>query len=204
MDNPNDIPPIKRKRGRPPKLSNPHPKPLEKWEPKDWKPHYDWIVSLSAIGYGNTTIAEKLKADFGFEYTPQHIGNIINCKQGKVVAQVITQRQRNNISGSIAERLQGIADKAVDNLERLITEEQFFEKTPIQVVDRGLALLKGLNHLKAENANSVGGINVQNAVIIPGEGATLIREAMQKSDEAKRLYDIATGDVKQLPSGETK
>ena len=157
---------------RPPRLT-------KKWEPTRWEPIYEQFVALSCIGYSNKYIADL------FKYTPVHISNVLNSKQGKKLKALILERLRSTVTSTIDKRLEDIADKTVERLTNLVNDDELFDKSPFAVVDRGIAVLKGLSHLKPDDTRSP--LNINKALILSDAAASTLARAMEKSDRAKEI-----------------
>jgi len=162
---------------------------LTKWQPKTWQPEYETIVALSATGMANTELAVK------FGYTKEHISNILSTDEARAIKKLMVSNLRDKANESIASRLERIAEKTVDRLEQLLTEEDRFDKSPLSILDRGLDVLRSQGHLKTStqlnNPNTipgVGGGNVFNTLVLPAGNAATLVEGMNKANEVAQLH----------------
>jgi hypothetical protein len=162
------------------------PRMTKKWEPKKWDPIYEQFVAMSSMGLSNVAIAER------FGYTPVHVSNVLNSIQGQRLKKIILDRLRATVSSSIPERLEDIADKTVDRLRDVVTDEELFKRSPFAVIDRGLAVLKGLRHLKGDAEH--GNMNVEKAIVLSNEAAKLITEGLEKSRQAEEIHGTVVED----------
>src|SRR5687768_16658061 len=58
-------------------------KVTEKWEPQEWRPEYQYVITLSSLGKSAQEIVDWLSEKYEINYTRQHVYNILNCKLGK-------------------------------------------------------------------------------------------------------------------------
>lgn len=158
------------------------PARFTKWVPKKWRPEYERVVIMSATGLSNTQIAEKT----GF--TKQHVSNILNLPQAEQLQAKIVERMRERALTDIPSVLNRVAEKAAERLEKMINNDELFEKNPFAVIDRGMDVIKGLNHLKSK-APEQGNTTVNgNAVILNLRDVDEIAAGLEKLAEVKRLH----------------
>lgn len=167
----------------------PQKAPKGKWKPKKWRPEYDRIVGYSALGRSNVWIAENL------QFTPEHVSTILNLPEAKALMEKLQTKLRERIVLNIPEVLDDVAQMAVKRLKQVMESDELFEKSPFAVIDRGMDVLKGLNHLR-------GGGN--GAPVLPPPGTVTNIGVVnitpgQKSDITMGLEKIA--EVRQLHSG---
>lgn len=115
---------------------------LGKWKPKKWRPEYDRIVGYSALGRSNTWIAENL------QFTPEHVSVILNLPEAQALMTQLQTKLRERIIVNIPEVLDEVAQQAAKRLKQVMFDDEMFEKSPFAVIDRGMDVLKGLNHLR--------------------------------------------------------
>lgn len=172
------------------------PVKFKKWIPKKWRPEYERVVALSAAGKSNREIATIV----GF--TPVHVSNILNLPQATELMERIVAKMREKSLTDIPSTLQRIAEKTAVRLERVLDDEKLFEQSPFAVIDRGMDVLKGLNHLKG-GGNGSGTGNVThvhgNAMIVSSDQADALSEGLRKRNEVKRLH--ASTEVVEDASG---
>ena len=153
---------------------------LNSWKPKNWKAIYDRVVAFHVMGKKNTEIAAQLSL------TPEHVSTILNLPRAQELKKKMEDALRARIEENIPEALEYIAKKTTSRLKQVLDDDDLFAKAPLAIIDRGLDVLKGLNHLKG-GGNGAPGINVQNAVIIPQNQAAGLIEGFTKADEARRI-----------------
>ena len=162
-------------------------KRLKSWKPKKWRPEYERMVALSCLGWSNKMIAKEL------DYTKEHVSVILNMEEAETIRQMVLERMREKVAVSIPERLQKIAEKTVERLETAMQDDDLFEKSPFALIDRGMDVLKGLNHLKGGGNGSGGGLTVNvssggQAMVLSAGQADGLTEALMKANEVRKLH----------------
>ena len=147
-----------------------------RWEPKVWEVNYEEIVIASTIGLSNEELAKK------FNFTPQHISNILQTPQAALTRRRILDELQKRALDSIPQRMTAIADKAVQRLHNLLHDDERYAQSPFAVVDRGLQVLKGVGVLREEK-----NMQVDKAIILTGEQSTDLLEGLVKANRAKDL-----------------
>lgn len=165
---------------------------LKKWVPKKWKADYDRVVAYHVMGKTNIEIAEILK------YTKEHVCLILSRPQALELKEKLQVALRDRMLTNIPETLDYVARKTVERLKQVVDSDELFEKSPFAVIDRGMDVLKGLQHLKGGGNGSTGTINVERAVFVSGSAAENMFDGFTKSDEARRINASPT------PSSSTK
>ena len=151
---------------------------LTKWRPRKWEAMHEQIVVLSCLGRSNKQIAEI------FGYTPQHICNILGTPEASLVRRRVLDNLRDSVKSNLDQSLEDLADQSVIRLKEVMFDDDLFEKSPFAVVDRGLAVLRGVGRLKSGDDNST---KVGKAIIMSSEDAKKLIEGTAAADEAKRL-----------------
>lgn len=148
------------------------------WQPKVWKPKYEQIVALGIIGKSNIFIAEQ------FSMTPTQVSNILNCEKAREIKRLASQ-DISKVTTDISERLNILASRALDHLEAIQNDPKYMENSPFAVVDRGLRILEGLNHLKIKSE-----VNITNnkAIMLSPDIAKRLEEGLMKSIAAAQLH----------------
>lgn len=159
------------------------PAVLERWKPKKWEPFHEQIVALSCMGRSNKEIAET------FGYTPQHISNIINTPQAALVRRRILTNLQEKVDAGIPRRLGDLADKATQRVAQVLFDDNLFERSPFAVVDRSLAVLRGVGKLKTVSEME-GGNKTNNTIIFTSEDAADIRAGLAKAREASERHPV--------------
>ena len=152
--------------------------PSTRWQPNKWKPEYETVVSLHARGKTNLEIAQLTG------YHPVQISNILNCDEGKAVARDYS----NAIRGQTSDRLERIGERAFTVIEEVLSNEELLENSPLALIDRSMAVLKGLGKLVPSDTN--GGTvnvntNIQNNAILGNDALDTIINGLKKSEQAR-------------------
>lgn len=172
-----------KKRGRPPGSGR---KALKKWQPKSWEPIYETIVSLSSSGRTNKYIAEVTG------YDPQQVSNILTCDMGLQRKAAIVSGIRSTLASSLGERIQQVTDLTVGRAFTLLSNDEYFQKNPVAVINTGLALTRTLNpaaneaRKPAESGNTQ--INNGTIVTINSTDAKDLIAGLKKLEEIKQLH----------------
>src|SRR6266702_5236825 len=146
---------------------------MTKWRPKKWEAMHEQIVVLSCLGRSNKQIAEL------FGYTPQHICNILGTPEASLVRRRVLDNLRDSVKSNLDQSLEDLADQSVIRLKEVMFDDELFEKSPFAVVDRGLAVLRGVGRLKSGSDNST---NVNKAIILSAEDSKILREGAARAD----------------------
>jgi hypothetical protein len=170
---------MRKVRGRP-RLCDREANKQRAWQPKRWLPEYERIVLGSVAGVANTVLAQQ----FGF--TAVHISNILNTEEAKKLKASIVEQMRANALSSLPDQMERIAAKTVERVDKLLHDDGLFSQYPMQAIDKGFRIMEHLGLLHAKNGPD---INVARGVIVMSpESAALMAQAMEKSNEVKRLY----------------
>lgn len=153
---------------------------LKKWNPKKWKADYDRVVAYHVTGKKNVEIATILGM------TPVHVSNILNLERAQQLKAKLEQMLRERMETNIPDTLEYVARKTTERIKQMIDNDDLFEKSPFAVIDRGMDILKGLNHLKG-GGNGASPINVERAIIVSGDNAAALASGFDKADEARRI-----------------
>jgi hypothetical protein len=154
-------------------------KKTERWIPREWLPVYAQVVIMDISGISNTDIAK----DVGF--TKEHISNILNTPQAALMRREVYEKLQEKALETIPRRLEAAAVKASERILTLLNDDTRFEDSPFAVVDRGMQVLKGLNHLAGEAKSS---INVDKAVILTGKHSTELLKGLEKANMAQEVH----------------
>lgn len=164
---------------------------LKKWRPKKWRAEYDRIVAYSAMGKSNVWIAQQM----GFDKV--HVSVILHLPQAIELADKLQARLRERIETNIPEVLGYVAQRTAERLKQVIDDDELFEKNPFAVIDRGMDVMKGLNHLRGGGNGSPqeGGVtNIGTVVISNGQKSDLM-QGLEMIREVKRIHGTGTGDT---------
>lgn len=148
-----------------------------KWAPKQWHPVYEEVVLLDALGYKNKVIAEMK----GF--TPEHVSNILNTPQAKVIKQIVIKRMEQKREETIDQRLENVTNRAMARIEEAMNNDELAAKNPLGVFDRAIVVLKATNKIKdaPQTVNN-------NTMIVSDEAMAQLQKAVSLSDEVKQLH----------------
>lgn len=156
---------------------------VDKWQPTQWKPEYEMIVSMHVRGKTNIEIAKLTN------YSEMQISNILTCEHAKVVKDEIIKSLRQD-SKDIMEK---IGKKAIERIEKLMDNDELFENSPFGVVDRAMSFLKGVNKLAGDGP--VTNNNTQNNTLVIGdEIAERLVAGLEKANEAAKLNAGLSGE----------
>lgn len=159
----------------------------KRWVPKEWKPEYEAMVALSCTGLSNEEVGRR------FGYGKQQVSNIINTPMGKKLKEIILNRLRATNEESFTQRISTLQDRALRNIEDVLTNDEYLASKPLAIFDRSQKFLastsaKGIKQ-EVPDGGSSNGNNTTNIGVIVVNGATRdsLAEALAKADEAKEL-----------------
>ena len=150
----------------------------KRWEPKNWKPIYDRVVGYAVIGKSNIEIAELVNK------TPTWVSNILTCEQGVSLYNALKSRIKGKVESDV-DRMGGIADIAVKNLETVISNEELLQKYPFKMADLSSDFLKGIGKLKPERESTT---NNNMFFGVPMQLQNQLMEGLEVANQAKRLH----------------
>lgn len=168
------------------------PSKLTKWKPRKWDVVYDQIVVLDTLGKPQKEIAEM------FGYTVQHVSNIVNCPQASLTRGKVLDHLSKNAIAKISDNLEALAVQAKKRVAQVLYDDDLYARSPFAVVDRGIAVLRGVNKLRSEGEASK--VRVDRAIIFTADDAKAVREALTKADEALTKHPIELSDIKEIKS----
>lgn len=159
---------------------------LKAWKPKKWRPEYERMVAYSCVGWSNKMIAQALG------YSKEHVSCILNMEEAESVRVALLERMREKTLTSIPEDLEYVARKTTQLLRKAVDDEEMFERSPFQLIDRGMEVLKGLGHLRGGGNGSNGGTTINVAgnaqMVVSTKQADSLAEALSKADQVKLLH----------------
>ncbi len=132
------------------------PRITPRWEPVEWKEHYNQIVMLSVNGISNIAIGNT------YSITPQQVSNIINSERGKVVARELGNKRLEVAQADIQGRLERLSLNALDVVEKIYSRkgEDLIQESPLSFLDRSMAILKSTGKIKDDKAKGSEGNSV--------------------------------------------
>ena len=173
---------------RPPKLSR---KFVRNWQPT-WQPEYEAIVAESCLGKSNVALAEK------YNFTPQHISNILNTEEARRIKREAIAAIRNASLSILEGKMAESAARAVENIHKVMHNDELLLNNPLAVMEKSLAVLKGLGKLQGDGTvinNNVNNIKADNAIINLGEEQQkTFMDGMEKALEAIEMHKQLSGD----------
>lgn len=147
-----------------------------KWQPKKWKPEYEYIVMLDLAGLKGYEIAEKTG------YTKQHIYNILGTDEAQAIQRSLVHRTRKE-GVDIAKKINRIQELTVTRLEKCLEDDDLFKESRLGFITKGIDVMKGTGeHLKNAPTNQV-----TNNFQLPPSVMDKFLVGLEKSDEARRL-----------------
>lgn len=162
-------------------------KVIRKWQPGVWLPEYEMIVMDSSKGRSNTDLAKQ------YNFTPQHISNILNTEEARTIKQQIVDAIRQKSLDLMNTQYGEIVEVSVKNIHTVlhsgITDENMFG-----MFDRSIMALKGLGKLQEEAKAGVVNNNIQNVMIINNKQETVITKGLDDLKEIERLHSGVNGD----------
>lgn len=166
-------------------------KKSEKWVPKKWKPIYQEIVLLSSGGKSNGEIAKAL----GF--SEQQISNILSSPQAKEEFKRINEKSRAKFEEDFSSRIERLSSRALDNMEKILFEEDYLEKAPIAMFDRSLSFMKSAGKLTGDSPKNIQTTNI----VIGADVQSRLLEGLRKSNKVMELHGgfVGAGKLPQLP-----
>lgn len=163
------------------------PAKLSRW-PKKWDPMYEQWVVLSAAGKSNKDIAEL------YNYTPQQVSNILTSPMAQIARRKIYDALHKGIEEGIPKRLEMLADKAVQRVAEVLYDDDLASRSPFQVADRSIMVLKGLGKMRDET--KAGNTHTERTLVLPLELALQIKNGMQS---LKRAQEAEEAEVIEIP-----
>lgn len=203
-------PPIKKKRGRRSKAEGGH-----NWDPErrhkvvEWKPEYEYIVSLSIQGYTAPAIKAKVAQTLNIDYSTNHIYQILRTEQAVKLKQRAIKLMRQKLIDGFVEKEVTIQNKVLDRLDEFVKNDEVFQQAPLAAFDRVLKLrelhLKQTNKLDDDTKKAGGvSININNqqvAATISSEDGRRLVDGLDKLKEIRLLHGppptIESGEIKE-------
>lgn len=172
-----------------PKTGNPDKRithgSFKRWQPRVWTPVMEQMVVLSCANWSNGSIASQ------FGCSSQHVSNVLNCEEGKKVKEKLVVGLRSLAEGSIQDRLKNLADRALRNIEDVITSQSALNDSPMAMFDRSLKVLEITKHVEdpANKKNqTIGGINIERAIVLSPEHSAQLTSGLEKANAAAILH----------------
>ena len=171
---------------------------MKRWVPKEWKPVYEEIVQLDAMGVDQEEIADR------YNFTKIHISNICSTPHAKIIRASMTKSLVKRGMEAPQSRLTRIADKAMDRIDSIITDDDLFHNNPLPVADRSFKFLKELGILgRSDDVQRPGvvvnqQINNNGTTVVTDKMVTVFNDGMDKLKEINAIH----GAINLLPTGE--
>ncbi len=195
--NAGEIKPVKKKRGRLSKAEG-----GRNWDPErrhkvvEWKPEYEYIVSLSIQGYTAPAIKAKVEQTLNICYSVNHIYQILRTEQAVKLKQRAIKTIRKKMIDGFVEKEVVIQDKVLERLNQFVSNDTVFEEAPLAAFDRILKLRE--LHIKQTGKleePSKSGVNItvnnnQQVANISVEDGKRIADGIEKLKEIQSLHGL--------------
>lgn len=166
------------------------------WVPKKWRPEYERMLAYSVLGHSNKMIAQELG------YTKEHVSTILNMPEAEEMRIMVLGKMRGTVVKSVTDNLKEIVEKGAKLLNDSFDDPEIVKKSPFQLIDRSLDVMKGLGHLRGGgNGSSVTVNNTQNNLVVSPEVADDLASALQA---AKRVRELGAGPAETITVTEVK
>lgn len=156
-------------------------------EPRNWTHQYDKIVFLKIQGWDHTQIADEVSLSV------TRVNVVLNSQPGKDRMEEWRSRLKDRVMSTIEDDLLSLGKQAVVNISETIHAEVGMKsrakKHQDQVSFEVLARI-GFNKTERKTVDTSSGL----AGLKP-ELQERIARALEKSDEATRIYDMPTQDA---------
>lgn len=165
------------------------------WQIQNWKPMYDRVVALHLAGYKNVNIA----AITG--YAEAHVSKILNDPRSQKAIKKLQKRLRENFHQRIEDQMLDLGEEAIRNIAETLEADIQAGTKPKKHQDKmSFDLLDRLGHGKKQ-AESESGSGVK----LSDESVDRLANALNKSDEAKRMWEKdEDGEWKEADDEETE
>lgn len=162
---------------------------FRKWQPNEWEGQYEKIVFESCMGASNTDLATK------YGYTKEHISNILNTEQARSIKTEYVAAIRQGSLDLMEKQYGEMVTRSVDNVHRVLHNDDLLEKHPFSMFDRSMQALKGLGKLQDEaRAGVINQTNIQNnTMIITNDQESKILKGIDKVEQIRRLHGEVDG-----------
>jgi len=162
---------------------------VKRWNPKDWRPEYEAMITLCVLGkYTQREVAKQ------FGYTEAWLSSIFNSEKGKEVKALLIRNTRDAAVGNVTDRLRDVQERALQRMEKVINDDDIFKRSPLAIFDRSALFLKNTGVIKDNHAppvvsaGNVTNIQQNNTLIVSGKSADDLRHGLKKADEVKALH----------------
>lgn len=161
------------------------------WSPVKWHPVYEQVVALSAAGRTHIEIAAI------FDYTPQHISNIIRTPEAARVLERITKHVHENATNKIADDINELTRASLDIAKHVMIErrDEFLVEAPFKLLDRSFAFLRGAGKLITEQPQNVNNNVTNNTLIISNSHQKQLVDGVNKLREVWKHNGGPSKDV---------
>lgn len=166
-------------------------KKIRKWQPNEWEGEYEKIVFESCMGASNTDLAVK------YNFTPQHISNIINTEEAREIKRQYVAAVRQGSLDLMETQYGEIVSRSVLNIHTVLHRDDLTQNHPFSQFDRSISALKGLGKLQEEaKAGVINQTNIQNnnTMIITSDDESKIIAGLNKLEQIKLLHSGVNGD----------
>lgn len=161
---------------------------VEKWEPKEWRPEYQVIVTLSLMNFDNVQISEIMESKYNYSITKQHVSNILNSERGREIKKEYLGTVIEKTKQTVEDNLEKMEELAAQRIVEVLERKELVQSDPFALIDRSVKILEGRSKLKRESGH--GGTNNQqnNFFNLPPEIASRIDQGLKKSAIVEELH----------------
>lgn len=124
----------------------------ERWEPKEWRPEYQMVVTLSLMNFSGAQIAEIMQEKYNYSITVPHVYNILHCDKAKAILAQATNKIVEVTQQTVEAMLEETEKLASKRVLQLLKDDDIYMKNPFAVVDRAVKVLEGRGKLKREGS----------------------------------------------------
>lgn len=157
---------------------------LSNWVPRKWKPAYEKIVALAALGKTGKFIAEQTG------YCENHIYLILRLPQAVELQEQLLGKLRERLLNDVPAILAESASKFAERIRAVAFDDELFKKSPFAVIAAGMKVIEGEGHFNKGKPSPSGDIHVHgNALVHLNEKRQQdFLTGLEKANEVRRLH----------------
>lgn len=121
-----------------------------KWEPAEWRPEYQMIVTLSLMNFDGAQIVEIMDEKYNYHVSRQHVYNILNSTRGKEIIAGATEKVVQVTEKTVEEMLSKAETLAAQRVVQVLEDDSLFMKNAFAVFDRAAKVLEGRGKLRRD------------------------------------------------------
>lgn len=166
----------------------------KKWQPTEWRPEYQMVVTLSLMNFSGEQIVEIMGEKYNYSITRQHVYNILNCDKAKEILSKSTQQVAQITEATIESMLAEAEILGGKRILQMLKDDSVYMKHPFLVVDRAIRVLEGRAKLKnqvVDFAKNNSNTNNQNNFFfanLPEEVQKRIERGMNRTALVEELH----------------